>query len=73
MGLRFTNDAHGAIADGTLRVTYRAWKRPQVKVGGKYRIGPTTVQVSSIELVPLADVPAAHRRWVVDTTLLSDR
>lgn len=66
MGLSFTNDAHGAIADGTLTVTYRAWKRPQVKVGGKYRIGPTTVQVSSIDLVPLADVPAEHRRWLGD-------
>ena len=64
MGLRFTHDAHAAVADGSIVVTYRAWKRPQVKVGGRYRIGPTTVEVSSIELVPLGTVPDEHRHWL---------
>lgn len=67
MGLRFTQDAHAAIADGTVTVTYRAWKRPQVKVGGRYRIGATTVEVTAIELVPLATVPAEHLGWLGDT------
>jgi hypothetical protein len=66
MGLRFTQDAHAAIADGSVTVTYRAWKRPQVKVGGKYRIGPTTVEVTAIEIVPLATAPAESRRWLGD-------
>jgi hypothetical protein len=35
MGLAFTHDAHPRIADGSLTVTFRAWKRPQVKVGGR--------------------------------------
>ena len=67
MGLRFTNDAHAAVADGTITVTWRAWKRPQVRVGGLYRVGPTTVEVTSIELVPLATAPAESRRWLGDT------
>lgn len=66
MGLRFTSDAHAAIADGTITVTWRAWKRPQVKVGGVYRIGPTTVEVTAIELVPLATAPSESRRWLGD-------
>ena len=67
MGLRFTQDAHGAVADGTLTVTYRAWKRPQVKVGGKYRVGATTVEVPAIEVIARADVPPEHNtRWLGD-------
>lgn len=66
MGLRFTQDAHAAVADGTLTVTYRAWKRPQVKVGGHYRIGPTTVEVSAIDLVPRSTVLAEHLAWLGD-------
>ena len=61
MGLQFTHDAHPAVADGSLTVTYRAWKRPQVKVGGHYRVGAATVEVSSLDLVAAARVPARHR------------
>jgi hypothetical protein len=66
MGLAFTQDAHGRVADGSITVTYRAWKRPQVKIGGRYRIGPTTVEVSALAQVPLATVPDGDRRWLGD-------
>jgi hypothetical protein len=66
MGLRFTQDAHAAIADGTVTVTYRAWKRPQVKVGGHYRVGDATVEVSAIEVVGRDVVPADGLRWIGD-------
>lgn len=66
MGLQFTHDVHPAIADGSLTVTYRAWQRPQVRVGGKYAVGATTVRVTSMSLVPLDSVPEEHRRWVGD-------
>lgn len=66
MGLRFTHDAHAAVADGSLNVTYRAWKRPQVKVGGRYRVGSTTVEVTAMDLVPRSTVPADHHRWLGD-------
>jgi hypothetical protein len=38
-----------------------------VKVGGRYRIGPVTVEVTALDLVPLATVPDAHLRWLGDT------
>jgi hypothetical protein len=61
MGLQFTHDAHAAVADGSLTVTYRSWKRPQVKVGGHYRVGAATVEVTALALVPAATVPPVHR------------
>lgn len=57
MGLAFTHDAHARVADGSITVTYRAWKRPQVKVGGRYRVGPTTVEVTALTQVSRTTVP----------------
>ena len=61
MGLAFTQDAHASIADGSLTVTFRAWTRPQVKVGGRYRIGATTVEVTALAPVAASTVPATAR------------
>jgi hypothetical protein len=47
MGLPFTSDAHAGVADGSITVTWRAWSRPMVKVGGRhvvgYRVSPTGI------------------------------
>jgi hypothetical protein len=51
--LRFTVDAHPGIADGSITVTYRNWRRPHVKVGGRYRVGSVDVVVDRISHVPL--------------------
>ena len=66
MGLAFTQDAHAGVADGSITVTYRAWKRPQVKVGGHYRVGDATVEVSALTVVPRTEVPADFDRWLGD-------
>ncbi len=34
----FTSDAHHGLVTGEIDLTFRAWKRPQVKVGGTYCI-----------------------------------
>ena len=67
MGLPFTADAHPAVADGTLTVTYRAWTRPMVKVGGRYKVGPSiVVEVTALATVPASTVPANHRARLGD-------
>jgi hypothetical protein len=66
MGLAFTSDAHAGVADGSITLTYRAWKRPQVKVGGHYRVGAATVEVTALDVVPRADVPSDFDRWLGD-------
>jgi hypothetical protein len=66
MGLPFTADAHAAVADGTITVTYRAWKRPMVKVGGRYTVGTTVVEVTALTTVPAASVPGDARARLGD-------
>jgi hypothetical protein len=54
--MRFTADAHARIANGEITRTYRAWKRPQVKVGGRYHVGPVDVVVDRIDQVRVDEV-----------------
>jgi hypothetical protein len=54
----FTADAAAGIADGTITVTYRRWKRPQAVVGGRYRTVGGFIVVDAVEVVDAAEVPA---------------
>jgi len=39
------------IADGSITVAYRRWKRPQVVLGGRYRTGDGLVEATSVDVV----------------------
>ena len=52
------------VLAGDITLSIRLWKRPQVKQGGRYRVGPGEIEIDAIELVPFAavtgeDVPRA--------------
>jgi hypothetical protein len=58
----FGADSQDAVADGRITVTFRLWKRPKVKVAGRYAVGPVEVEVESIEMVPFGIVTQADAR-----------
>jgi hypothetical protein len=58
----FTATAHPGLADGSITRTYRHWKRPQVKVGGRYRVGPVVLVVDALDRVTVADITDAEAR-----------
>jgi hypothetical protein len=58
----FTSDAHPGLADGSITVTFRTWSRPQVKAGGRYRVGPVTLEVDALARVPVAGLTEADAR-----------
>jgi hypothetical protein len=39
------------LADGSITVTFRRWKRPQVVAGGRYRTGDGLVEVTAVDIV----------------------
>ncbi len=61
--MQFSPDLREGVLDGSITLTYRLWTRPQVKVGGRYRLGPGAIEVDDMELVPFDSVtPAEVRR-----------
>jgi len=55
----FTREFKEAIRAGRMTRTYRRWRRPQAKVGGRYDLHPRgTIEVTSIERIPAARITA---------------
>jgi hypothetical protein len=52
----FPNRMHDGLREGTITLTFRNWKRPQAKVGGRYRTGGGDLVVESIETVRAAAI-----------------
>jgi hypothetical protein len=47
------------VLAGDITVSFRLWRRPQVKTGGRYRVGDGEIEVDSIELTPFAFIEPA--------------
>jgi hypothetical protein len=71
----FSADAWAGIADGSITVTFRAWKRAQAKVGGRYRIAGMLIEATDVRLVDIADITPddARRAGAVDLGSLLSR
>jgi hypothetical protein len=57
----FSQELRDDVLAGAITVSFRLWKRPKVKVGGRYPVGPGQghIEVDSIELVPFAGITDA--------------
>jgi hypothetical protein len=71
----FSADAWPGIADGSITVTFRAWKRAQAKVGGRYRIGGMLIEATDVRQVRLDKITAvdARRAGAADLGTLRSR
>jgi hypothetical protein len=54
----FTREFKAAIREGTVTRTYRCWKRPQARTGGRYTLAPDGV----IEVTAMARINAGRIR-----------
>ena len=62
-GVEFSRDLRDEVIAGGITVSFRLWRRPKVRAGGRYRVGPAQIEVDSVELVPFAAItPAEIRR-----------
>lgn len=57
--MQFSAELRDDVASGEITVSFRLWRRPKVKVGGRYPVGPVVIEVDSIDLVPFATVTRA--------------
>jgi hypothetical protein len=60
----FSQELRDDVLAGAITVSFRLWKRPKVKVGGRYPVGPggELIEVDSIELIPFAAIGDADVR-----------
>jgi hypothetical protein len=62
VAVQFSKELHDDIAAGDITVTFRLWRRRQVKVGGRYRVGRVEIEVDSMDLIRFGAITAAARR-----------
>ena len=61
-GVEFSRELRNDVLAGDITLSVRLWKRSQVKLGGRYRVGPGEIEVDAIELVPFAAITEADVR-----------
>jgi hypothetical protein len=57
--MQFSRELREEVLAGEITLTVRLWTRPQVKEGGRYRVGAGEIEVDQVEPVPFAGITAA--------------
>jgi len=60
--VHFSKELREAVMTGDITVSFRLWRLPKVKVGGRYRVGPGFIEVDSVEMVPFSGISPADMR-----------
>jgi hypothetical protein len=61
--MMFTKRLREPVMRGEVTCSVRIWQRPRVKIGGRYRMGPGAIEVTSIREIGLVDItPELARR-----------
>ncbi len=71
----FSRELRAEVLSGDITVTFRLWRTPKVRVGGRYRVESGQIEVDSIEMVPFAgiDEPDVTRSGEADLESLRRR
>src|SRR3954469_23984480 len=60
--MQFSRELRQDVLAGDITLSVRLWKRPQVKPGGRYRVGPGMIEIDAVELVPFSAITDADVR-----------
>ena len=60
--MEFSRELREDVAGGDITVTFRLWRRPHAKVGGRYHVGRSVIEVDSMELVAFSEISGADVR-----------
>jgi hypothetical protein len=71
--MEFSRELRASVLSGDITVTFRLWRRPQVKAGGQYRVGDGQIEVDSVDLVPFVFIDNTDIRRAGETDLESLR
>jgi hypothetical protein len=71
--MEFSRELRSSVLSGDITVSFRLWRRPQVKVGGRYRVGDGLIEIESVEEIPFAFIDKADVRRAGESDLESLR
>jgi hypothetical protein len=54
--VQFSPDLRDEVAAGAVTRSVRLWRRPKVRVGGRYPVAGALIEVTAIELVPFSSI-----------------
>ncbi len=60
--MEFSRELRDDVLAGDITVSVRLWRRPKVRVGGRYRVGPGEIEVDAVERIRFAEISAADVR-----------
>jgi hypothetical protein len=60
--MEFSAELRDAVMAGDITVSFRLWRQPRVRPGGRYSVGPAQIEVDSVELMPFSAITPADLR-----------
>lgn len=54
--VEFSRELRDAVIEGDITVSFRLWRQPRVRQGGRYWVGPVQIEIDSVELMPFAAI-----------------
>lgn len=57
--MQFSPDLRDEVAAGDVTVSVRLWRRPKVRVGGRYPVAGAVIEVTSVELLPFSSITSS--------------
>jgi hypothetical protein len=60
--LEFSRELRDDVISGDITVSFRLWRKPKVRVGARYRVGPAQIEVDSLEMLPFSSVTQVDLR-----------
>ena len=71
--MEFSRELRDAVMSGDITVSFRLWRRPKVKAGGRYSVADGQIEVDSVELVPFSAIDDSDVRRSGEAALESLR
>jgi hypothetical protein len=65
--VEFSPELRERVLTGDITVSFRLWRRPKVKEGGHYRVGPGQIEVETVEILPFSAITPADVRRAGET------
>jgi hypothetical protein len=71
--VQFSQELRSEVLTGRITVSFRLWRRPKVKVGGRYPVEAGAIEVDAVDLVSFSSIDEADLRRSGESDLESLR